>query len=341
MNEPLNLSQFTRLRESLTIGDVVSVAFTISRERWKQNAGIALQATAWLFVPIIGGGILSAIFMPLMISSGRSGAAARSSASGMAVLVFVVWLVAALYCLGRYMANSALIARLTFNDLAQQSESVADARRFTQSRTWSYLGASLLMGLLYLAVLIAVSIAFSIVVVLVTLALGVSGSGPFGSVSRLNNPVLGFFLVIGLLIALVGFLVGLTWFGSRFFFYEVPMSVERETGAAASIGRTWSLGNRSNWRLMIITTLAYLITLPIQAIAQVVIMVCLLIPQLAMGQSGAVSGGLVGISLLVNLLVNFVVVVATIVFWQAVKAVVYFDLRNQAEGMGLELRSER
>ena len=332
MNEPLNLSQFTRLRESLTIGDVVSVAFTISRERWKQNAGIALQATAWLFVPVIGGGVFLALFMPLSMGMGRT-AAARSSVSGLMVLAFVGWLVGALYCLGRYMAHSALIARLTFNDLAQQAESLADARRFTQSRTWSYLGASLLMGLLYSAVVIAVTIAFSMVFVLVAVALGVSTSG-FGAGP--NNPVLGFFIVIGMLLALLGVLVGLTWLGSRFFFYEVPMSVERETGAAASIGRTWSLGNRSNWRLMMITTLAYLITIPIQAIAQVVILVSLSIPQLAMGPSA--GGGLMGISVLVQFIVNFVVVVATIVFWQAVKAVVYFDLRNQAEGMGLELR---
>ena len=109
MNEPLNLSQFTRLRESLTIGDVVSVAFTICRERWKQSAGIALQATAWLFVPVIGGGILAALFMPVTSGVGRS---ARSGSAGVAVLVFVMWLVGALYCLGRYMANSGLISRL-------------------------------------------------------------------------------------------------------------------------------------------------------------------------------------------------------------------------------------
>lgn len=330
MNEPLNLSQFTRLRESLTIGDVVSVAFTISRARWKQNAGIALQATAWLFVPVIGVGILSALFIPFMMVTSPS---ARSGAAGMMVLLFVVFVVGTLYCLGRYMANSALISRLAFNDLAQQSESLVDARRFTQSRTWSYLGASLLMGLLYSVVLIA----FSIVIVLIAFALGVSGStfGPSSGLS--NNPVMGFFLVIGLSLAVLGFLVGFTWFGSRLFFYEVPMSVERETGAAASIGRTWSLGNRSNWRLMLITTLAYLITLPIQAIAQGIILMSM-IPQFALAQGGSPSNGLTGIPVLVNLLVNFFIVVATIVFWQTVKAVVYFDLRNQAEGMGLELR---
>ena len=330
MNEPLNLSQFTRLRESLTIGDVVSVAFTISRERWKQSAGIALQATAWLFVPVIGGGILSSLFMPLTSGVGRS---ARSGASGVGILVFMVWLVGALYCLGRYMANSALISRLAFNDLAQQSESLADAHRFTQSRTWSYLGASLFMGLLYLVVLVAFSIAIGLAVI----AIVASGS-IFGiSLDISNNPVMRFSLVIGMLLALLVFLVGLTWFGSRLFFYEVPMSVERETGAAASIGRTWNLGHRSNWRLMLITTLAYLITLPLQAIAQGVILLSM-IPQFALAPGGSASGGLTGISVLVNLLVNFFIVVATIVFWQTVKAVVYFDLRNQAEGMGLELR---
>ena len=188
------------------------------------------------------------------------------------------------------------------------------------------------MGLLYSVVLIAFSIAIGFAVIVI----GVSGPA-FGLASKINDPVMGFFFVIGLLLALLGFLVGFTWFGSRLFFYEVPMSVERETGAAASIGRTWSLGNRSNWRLMLITTLAYLITLPLQAIAQGVILLSM-IPQFALAPGGSASGGLTGISVLVNLLVNFFIVVATIVFWQTVKAVVYFDLRNQAEGMGLELR---
>ena len=304
MNEPLNLSQFTRLRESLTIGDVVSVAFTISRERWKQNAGIALQATAWLFVPVVGW---------LFINANRSGSAAgRSGASGM----MVVWLVVALYCLGQYTASSALISRLVFNDLTQQSESLADARRFTQSRMWSYLGVSLLMGLLYSAVGIVVTIALGLLV------FGISGVGFLG-LSR-DGGTLIILSLVAMLFASVGLFIGLLRLGSRLFFYEVPMSVERETGAAASIGRTWSLGRRSTQRLVNITLLAFLTTLPIQAIAQVV--------------TRAFSRELTAMSALVFLTVNFVATVVLIVFWQAVKAVVYFDLRNQAEGMGLELR---
>jgi Na+-transporting methylmalonyl-CoA/oxaloacetate decarboxylase gamma subunit len=335
MNKPLNLSQYSRLRDALTVGDVVSVAFTIARQRWKQHGGIALQATAWIFVPVIGAVLLS-FGVPLM-SSRAVNVGVRTGASGIMVLLFVGWLVGGIYCLGRYLANAALISRLAFNDLVQGEETIAEARRYTQSRTWSYIGASLVVGILVFGALVVAGIALSL---LIGIGVALSTGAGMTAATRWQNPVVLFFLGIGAVIAILLFLVGLTWLGSRFFFYEVPMTIERETGAVASVGRTWSLGARSNWRLMLITTLAYLITIPIQVIAQVVMMVLLIIPQVIATQNSALSGGLLAMSSVVNLVVNFGVVVVTMGFWQVVKAVVYFDLRNRSEGMGLVLREE-
>ncbi len=335
MNEPLNLSQYSRLREALTVGDVVSVALTIARQRWKQHGGIALQATAWIFIPIIGAVVLS-LGVPLM-STRSVNVGVRTGASGIMVLLVLVWLVSGIYCLGRYLANAALISRLAFNELVQGEETMAEARRYTQSRTWSYIGASLLVGVLVFTALVAAGIMMSVLFGLfAALFMGLGLSGPTSA----RTPVAYVFLGIGGLIAILLFLVGLTWLGSRFFFYELPMTIERETGAVSSVGRTWSLGSRSNWRLMLITTLTYLITIPIQVIAQVVMMVLLIIPQVISAQNAVLSGGLLVMSSVVNLVVNFGVVLVTMGFWQVVKAVVYFDLRNRSEGLGLVLREE-
>ncbi len=338
MNESLNLSQFSeysRLRESLTIGDIVSVAFAIARQRWKQHGGIALQATAWLFIPVIGAVLLS-IGMPLATVGRSTARAGASGMSGTMVLLVVLWLVSGLYCLGRYLANSALIARLAFNDLVQEEETIQEARRYTQSRTWSYLGASLLMGILFSVALVVISIIMFLVIGLFAVVFTAAG---LSAMSRSSNPVAIFFVIIGMLGLFLLFLAGLSWFGSRFFFYEVPMTLERETGAVASVGRTWNLGARSNVRLMVVTTLAYLVTIPVQVIAQVMMFILLIIPQIIVDRNTGLSGGLLAMSTVANLVVNFAVIVVTLGFWQVVKAVVYFDLRNRSEGMGLVLRN--
>ena len=141
-----SLSQYTRLKQPLSIGDVVSVSLAITRQRWRLFCGISLRAVAWLVIPVLG-----VTGMAVISSSSR-----RSP--GLAVLAVVVWLVASLYCFGKYLANAGLISRLVFNDLTRTEESVKDAARVTRSLTWSYLGASLIY--LLIAVLVSFSLAF-------------------------------------------------------------------------------------------------------------------------------------------------------------------------------------
>ncbi len=316
---PSSPSQYSRLRESLTIGEVVSVAFTIARQRWKQHFGIALQGTVWLFIPVV------TIVLLVGMQSGSRGN------SGLMVLLYVAWFVGMLYCLGRYLANSALIARLGFNDLTQKVETLQEAKRYTQSRTWSYVGASVLVALILIVTFVVALLVFSIGIgIAIALFLPTPRLTP---ANLLMTPI----LVIAIALFYLGLLAGLTWLGSRFFFFEVPMSVEPEVGGPASIGRTWRLGVRSNWRLMMMTTVAFLVTFPIQVLAQIVMMLILVIPQAIVGRNPSALGGVGLLSTLVNLAVNFGLILVTMVFWQTVKAVVYFDARNRSEGMGLVL----
>ncbi len=329
MRSPTNpvssLSQYTRLKQPLSIGDVVSVGFAITRQRWRLFCGISLRAVAWLVIPFLG------ITLMAMISQ------STRRSPGLAVLAVVVWLVASLYCFGKYLANAGLISRLVFNDLTQTEESVRDAARITRSLTWSYLGASLIYLLIALAVGFGLGFIFTLAFFLLVLLLGLV-AGMVGGTGALTSPLMGIggVLITGVTLLLVlGYFTALVWILSRFFFSDVPLSVESKLGSLGTIGRSWALSEKSGFRLMTITTVGFLITLPINAIGQMITVL-----PLGLNRSGVASIGLAtAVSSLLNVLVTLGITMLTLGFWQSVKAVLYFDLLNSKEGLGLDLEN--
>ena len=234
-----SLSQYTRLKQPLSIGDVVSVGLAITRQRWPLFCGISLRAVGWLVIPVVG-----VTLMTVMAPSSRS--------PGLSVLAFVVLLVASPYCFGKYLSNAGLISRLVFNELTQTEESVKDAARVTRSLTWSYLGASLIYGLIAIVVSSVLGLIFTIAFVVLALILGfilglIGGPGLLTSTS----PMMGFFTVIIIIVTLLmilGYFTALVWILSRFFFADVPLSVESKLGSIGTIGRSWELTKKSGLR---------------------------------------------------------------------------------------------
>ena len=322
-----SLSQYTRLKQPLSIGDVVSVGLAITRQRWPLFCGISLRAVGWLVIPVVGV-TLTAVILPSMRRS-----------PGLSVLAFVVLLVASLYCFGKYLSNAGLISRLVFNELTQTEESVKDAARVTRSLTWSYLGASLIYLLIAVVVSFGLSFVFTIAFFLLALILGFI-FGAIGGTGALNStsPMMGFFVVIIAIVTLLmflGYFTALVWILSRFFFADVPLSVESKLGSIGTIGRSWALTEKSGLRIMTITTVGFLITLPISAIGQIITVI-----PFALDRSGGASIGLATtLSSLLNVVVTLGIALLTTGFWQSVKAVLYFDLLNSNEGLGLDLEN--
>jgi hypothetical protein len=332
MNEVTSLSQFTRLRQPLSIGDVVSVSLAIAKQRWSLFCGISLRAIAWMILPIIGFSILVAL-------SAGTQSISRSSASnaGIIVLFFVVWLVGSLYCFGKYLANAGLISRIAFNDLTQNPETVKDAARVTRSLTWSYLGASLLYGVIFIGAWIVLGIIFSIIFAVFAVLI----AGMFGVGRGTPNPsIMGFVGLISILFLLflfLGFMTSLIWVMARFFFSEAALSIEPKIGGAGAIARSWDLSTKSGWRLMTVTTVGFLITVPITALGQLITLLPTIVFRLN-NLSESSSTLEVGLTSLLNLISTLVITLLTMGFWQAVKAVVYFDLLNSREGKSLEIQ---
>jgi hypothetical protein len=335
MNEVTSLSQFTRLRQPLSIGDVVSVGLAIAKQRWPLFCGIALRSIAWLVIPLFGV-IFGTAFLTTSSSSGS-----QVSNVGAGVLLFVIWLVVALFCFAKYLSNAGLISRIVFNDLSQREETVKEAARVTRSLTWSYLGASMLYLVIFIAASIVLGIGFSFIggILLVMLGGIIQGLATGGSVDPATIGVITVIVAILMVLFFFGYVTALVWVMARFFFSEVPLSVEPQIGGAGAIGRSWELSKRSGWRLMTITTVGFLVTLPITTLGQLIVALPLLAIRVSEDPTTA-SAWATGLSSLLNLISTLVVTLLTMGFWQAVKAVVYFDLLNCREGNALELQQK-
>ena len=123
---------------------------------------------------------------------------------------------------------------------------------------------------------------------------------------------------------------------SRLLIVELPLAMENDVSSSSAIGRSWELTKGSVGRIQWIVFVGILVSLPIT----------IFVP----GIFGAIVGSILtafldptsGIFLIVsNLLtlpVSFGSSALLLPFWQAIKAVVYYDLRSRKEGLGLQMR---
>ncbi|MGH2415338.1 MAG: hypothetical protein ACRDEA_16950, partial [Microcystaceae cyanobacterium] len=106
--------------------------------------------------------------------------------------------------------------------------------------------------------------------------------------------------------------------------------VEENTNGGKSVGRSWELTQNSIFRIQGVVIVAFLVNLPIVGLANY-------LPQIILFrlEEGSILYWLVYlISFLLSLGVNIFI----LPFWQAIKAVLYYDLRLRREGIDLQLR---
>lgn len=311
--------------QTLSVGNVVSAGFRLYGANAKQYLTIALFGTLWLLLPFV-----AAIAIVLVFAAVQNYYATLG-------LIIPALIVLFFYTLAQYLANSALIARLAFGELTSQPEPLKDARRFVQSRKWSFLGASFLMGLIYLGVMIVFYLVLAIVVV--GLLVGLGGfqllRNPTPAALAANAGTIGLLVLLGLGFILA-FLAFFLWFAARFVSFELPLAIETDSTATQTIGRMWSLTKGSAWRIALILFVTGLVTLPLQLLLQIVV-----------GSADAViraagfppaSSTYTALSLLITYAVSFALSIVVLPLWQVVKAVIYYDLRSRREGLGLQLR---
>ena len=232
-----------------------------------------------------------------------------------------LWLLVPIYGWAKYSAMLGLISRLAFGEVSENPETVSDARREVNPRMWSFLGAGILTFLIYLGVSLGGGIALGILAGVATASLGQNGT------------IISVLLTV---VAVIAFLIIYLRIVSRLLVVEVPLAVENNQTASSAISRSWELTQGSVGRIQWIVFVAILVSLPLTTI----------IP----GILGAIVGGILTafldptsslfliVSNLLTLPVSFGCGALVTPFWQAIKAVVYYDVRSRKEGLGLQIR---
>lgn len=232
------------------------------------------------------------------------------------------WGLVPVYGWAKFSAISALISRLAYSEVIERPETVNDARRHVMPRMWSFLGAGLLVGLIYLGLGIGASIVFGIV------------GGGLGAIVGQNFAAIGVFVLLGV-IAFIAFIAGYLWLFSRLFIVEVTLAIENNLGASSAINRSWKLTEGFVLRLIGVVSVAFLVTIPVSIVVQIVITILQRVLAALFSTNFPIFAF---VYFLLVLGLNLAFGALLIAFWQAIKAVVYYDLRTRKEGLGLEIR---
>ncbi|MFQ4139490.1 hypothetical protein PGN35_024565 [Nodosilinea sp. PGN35] len=304
----------------LNPGDVVSAALRLYKDRFKTFFQLAVLATLWLVAGVVG--LVLAIAILAGIGAGVGGDVGAVLGGLIGVLVGFAPL---LYGSAKYYALSSVIGRLSFKELIHQPETALDARRQVAPQ----LGQFLLLGFLLLLAYIAAYLGGSLLALIAGGSVGFLTAGILSAlIDQTVGAVMGIFL--GVLIGLGLLLVALIWVASRLFIAEVVLAIEPQHDAGGSMGRSWELTKTSILRIQVVFLATFLIQLPILSVTNYIPSIVLeLLPA-----EGAVYGIVAGLSLLLSLVGSMVV----LPLWQAVKGVLYYDLRSRREGLDLALR---
>jgi membrane-anchored glycerophosphoryl diester phosphodiesterase (GDPDase) len=236
-----------------------------------------------------------------------------------------LWVLLPIYGWAKYSAISALISRLAFCETIERPETVSEARSQVNPRMWSFLLAGFLVYLIYVVPSLVGALSLAVLVGIMAVAFTQGGSFP----------------IVPILLAVIIFhawLLGLLWLSARLFIVEVPLTIENNVDASSAISRSWGLTKRFALRLIGVIIVAFLISLPLSIVVQLVSGVIDSAIQSLFPKDSEIFAILSFVATLVLSLASGSVLMP---FWQSIKGVVYYDLRSRREGLGMQLRDSQ
>lgn len=235
-----------------------------------------------------------------------------------------LWILVPVYGWAKYSAMMGMIARLAYGEVTEQPESVNDAQRHVKPKMWDFLVAGIFVSLIVCGAIIPMLI----IIGLMSVALGFIFDQSSGTAGVLVVAIV--FVIAATLL----FLFSLSWLISRLLLVELPLAVEENVTVTSAISRSWNLTKGSAGRIQLVVLVGFLVSLPILFVIQIAS--AILQGLISVGLDS--SPGLARIGIILYLLIFFAGGALTIPFWQAIKAVVYYDLRVRREGMGIDLK---
>ncbi len=231
-----------------------------------------------------------------------------------------LWILVPVYGWAKYAAISGLISRLAFGELVNQPESVSTARSKVMPRLWSFLRIAFQVGLSLFLVYIGMAMVGGFIAGIIGAIVGIA----------LGNSAIWIIASLATILVLIVVLLGCIWFYSRWVIAEVPLAVEDNINGGESVARSWDLTKTAMWRIQGIVLVTFIVTLPI-------LLLFSYLPQLLLlrFEPGTTAYAIVYV---ITFIISLVGGIFVMPFWQAIKAVIYYDLRSRREGLGLNLR---
>lgn len=317
----------------LNAGNLVTAGLQLYRQHFKSYFRLSLLAAAWLYLPLIA---LALVILGVAVAIGGENSAAAIVLVLLVIAGFLGWL---LFCIAKYQAMSAAIARLAFHDLLNAPHQVKEAIRYTSSRMWGFWLIGLSIGLIFAAVVTGLYVVLTIVIVIFAVVGG--GATALQGASSPGDPafiasmiaIFGF----GILVAGIPAITFLLWLFSRLLISEVPHAIDPEITATGSLGRGWDLTDKSGWRIVTMMMVVITILFPLQFVQQTI---GLLLQGVSVVADPEQSSGIFVIAILAGYAISLSINLLILPLWQSTKAVLYYDLRSRREGMGLELEPQ-
>jgi hypothetical protein len=308
---------------TLSIGNVITTSATLYKSNFKRYLQVSLRALAWLVA--LGAASIGLVAL-------GAGLYAVTKSGLVTIPVGLGWIVVTLYFLAKYATDRAAICRLAYQELIDAPETIADTTRYLLPRTWAFLRLSLLLGFyMFLVGIVGYILLILIIAILTTGLVYVFKFSP-------DN------LVVTLMVGLLAIVLFCLWMAVilRFYAYwfvaELPLAVESTTSANFSIRRSRQLSANAVGSVLLIMTIAFLIVAPLSTVSSVPTFIGQMMtsPLLSTDASTQLMGGFL---ILLGTILTIVIELLLMPFWQIIKAIVYFDLRNRREGNDLIIDS--
>ena len=223
-----------------------------------------------------------------------------------------LWILVPIYGWAKYAQLSGVLSRHAFQELMNQPESTDTAKRKLEPLMWSFWGISIRVTLWMMVIYFGAAIVGGVLLAILAAVLGPIGTG------------------LGIVLLTIGVIVGLIRVYSRLVVAELPLAVEEGINGVQSLGRSRDITKSAVGRIQGVVFVASLVSLPL-------IVVFNYLPSfLRIGMDR--TSPLYLLLTIMGFITSLIGGTLVMPFWQTLKAVLYFDLRNRREGLGLNLR---
>jgi len=240
-------------------------------------------------------------------------------------LIAHLWLIIPLLGWAKFFTNAALISRLVFQEITGNSETLQFAQKQVNRK---------LVGFLLSAFIVTVVVYTSfnfLLIVIVIIGIRLSPflySSVYAYVPKSNLlQTLAFLTYVLFIVFLIGiFIASIISVYAQFFITEVILAVETNINMWNALKKSNKLISSYGFRPQLIITIGSLICLPILLLNQILFsLLDFSLNLLKINNSSLYLIITVALFGLINIII--------LPFWQAIKALIYYDIQNRREGL--------